>query len=195
MKLLFAVISYQGDAQNGNNQLIRETWGKDIQGADLRFFIGRRSTTFSQADDEELADFQRSRNCQHAWWESYKDCCQDFWQVQVRSMLAWSISRGYDFTYLCSTDTFVVPQLLMKTGFCLRAGFGEGKKCLGRRFGTAARGRVSKHLQRPRIRACADEFGGPFASEELVLSHPDLDHLFNRFDVVGFQAATLRSLT
>src|SRR6266704_1388317 len=30
MKVLFAVISYQGDADNGNNQLIRETWGKDV---------------------------------------------------------------------------------------------------------------------------------------------------------------------
>ena len=75
----------------------------------------------------------------------------------------------------------------MKTGFCLRAGSGGGKKCLGCRSGPAARGRVSKHLQRPRIRACADEFGGTFASEELDLSHPGSDHLFNRPDIIGFQ--------
>lgn len=118
MKLLFAVISYQGDADNGNNQLIRETWGKDIAGADLRFFIGRRSKSFwSEKADEEFVDFQRSRNCHHAWWESYVNCCQDFWQVQVRSMLDWALIRDYDFIYLCSTDTFVVPKLLMKTGF------------------------------------------------------------------------------
>ncbi len=118
MKILFAVISYQGDAQNGNNQLIRETWGKDIVGADLRFFIGRRGPNFAPQADEVLVDFQKSRTCQHAWWESYKECgCQDFWQVQVRSMLAWSIQQGYDFTYLCSTDTFIVPRLLLKTEF------------------------------------------------------------------------------
>jgi hypothetical protein len=117
MKVLFAVISYQGDVQNGNNQLIRETWGKDITDANLQFFIGRRSLSFAPQSDEVLVDFQKHRTCQHAWWESYKNCCQDFWQVQVRSILEWSLIREYDFTYLCSTDTFVVPRGLMKTGF------------------------------------------------------------------------------
>jgi hypothetical protein len=70
------------------------------------------------------------------------------------------------------------------------AGFREGEEYLGRRLGPAARRRVSKYLQRPRIRACADEFGRAFASQELVLSHPGPDHLFNRFDVVGFQRAS-----
>jgi hypothetical protein len=117
MKILFAVISYQGDADNSNNQLIRETWGKDIVGADLQFFIGRRSSTFVPQTDERLVDFQKSRSCQHAWWESHKNCCVDFWQVQVRSILEWSLIRDYDFTYLCSTDTFIIPRKLMKTGF------------------------------------------------------------------------------
>lgn len=119
MKVLFAVISYYGDADNGNNQLIRETWGKDVSSpdAELRFFIGRRDASFVSKSDEIPVDFQRSRECKHEWWESYKGCCQDFWQVQVRSMLQWTISRDYDFIYLCSTDTFVVPRRLMKTGF------------------------------------------------------------------------------
>jgi hypothetical protein len=119
MRVLIAIISYQGDADNGNNQLIRETWGKDVPavGAELRFFIGRRNTTFVPQPDEVLVDFQQSRKCAHGWWESYVNCCQDFWQVQVRSILEWSITQEYDFTYLCSTDTFVVPRKLMATGF------------------------------------------------------------------------------
>jgi len=113
-------MSYEGDATNGNNQLIRETWGKDVLtvGADLRFFIGRRSPTFIPQSDEVLVDFLKYRtSCQHAWWESYVNCCQDFWQVQARSILSWSLTQGYDFTYLCSTDTFLVPRRLMATGF------------------------------------------------------------------------------
>jgi hypothetical protein len=116
MKTLFAVISYQGDVDNGNNQLIRETWGKDVKD-DLWFFIGRRNSRFVPQADEALVDFQFSRKCQHAWWESYKDCCQDFWQVQARDILRWSLEQNYDFTYLCSTDTFLIPHKLMMTGF------------------------------------------------------------------------------
>lgn len=117
MKVIFAVISYQGDAQNGNHDLIRETWGKDVIGADLKFFIGRRGAHFVPQPDEVLVDFQRTRSCKHEWWESYKDCCQDFWQVQVRSMLGWALLYEYDFIYLCSTDTFVVPRKLLAMGF------------------------------------------------------------------------------
>lgn len=117
MKTLFAVISYQGDAQNGNNQLIRETWGKDVVGADLRFFIGRRSVVFVPQPDEVLVDFQKSRTCQHAWWESYEGCCVDFWQHQARDILRWSIEQNYDHTFLCSTDTYLIPRKLMQTGF------------------------------------------------------------------------------
>ncbi len=44
MRLLMAVMSYDGDAVNGNHQKIRDTWGKDVPaiGADLRFFIDTR---------------------------------------------------------------------------------------------------------------------------------------------------------
>ena len=117
MKTLIAVISYQGDSENGNHDLIRQTWGKDIIGADLKFFIGRRSPVFQPQPDEVLVDFQKNRTCQHAWWESYKDCCVDFWQYEMRDILRWSIEHEYDFTFLCSTDTYLIPKKLMATGF------------------------------------------------------------------------------
>jgi len=119
MKLLIAIQSYQGDAVNGNHDLIRKTWGQDFpKDVDVLFMVGRRGLNFIPQQDEILTDFQKSRTCQHAWWESYKNChCQDFWQVQTRDILRWSIAQGYDFTYLCSTDTFVIPRKLMATGF------------------------------------------------------------------------------
>jgi len=116
MKLLFAVISYQGDAQNGNNQLIRETWGKDVEG-DLRFFIGRRGLAFVPQIDEVLVDWQKGRPCGHEWWDPKENCCIDFWQYEVREVLKWSVEQGYDFVYLCQTDTFLIPKRLMASGF------------------------------------------------------------------------------
>lgn len=117
MKTLFAVISYQGDAKNGNHDLIRETWGKDVVGADLRFFIGRRSSSFVPQNDEVLVDFQRGRSCGHEWWDPKENCCIDFWQYEMREILKWSVEQGYDFTYLCQTDTFLIPAKLMASGF------------------------------------------------------------------------------
>lgn len=117
MKLLFAVISYQGDAQNGNHDLIRQTWGKDIIGADLRFFIGRRSLAFVPQIDEVLVDWQKGRPCGHEWWDPKENCCIDFWQYEVREVLKWSVEQGYDFVYLCQTDTFLIPKRLMASGF------------------------------------------------------------------------------
>ena len=57
-------------------------------------------------------------------------------------------------------------------------------------FGLATRGRFPKHLQWPWIRGRTDEFARAFASEELVLLHPDRDRSFDRVDVVGFQGAS-----
>ena len=117
MRTLIAIQSYAGDAANGNHDLIRETWGKDFGAADVKFFIGRRGSEFISKADEVLVDFQRTRTCRHEWWESYKDCCQDFWQVQARDILRWSIKNGYDYTFLCSTDTYLIPKKLMSSGF------------------------------------------------------------------------------
>jgi hypothetical protein len=119
MRVLIAVCSYQGDAENGNHDRIRETWGKDCApvGADLRFFIGRREPGFAPQSDEVLADFQKSRNCQHAWWEAYEGCCICFWQQEARGILRCSIEQNYDYTFLCSTDTYLIPDKLMAMNF------------------------------------------------------------------------------
>jgi hypothetical protein len=119
MRTLIAVISYQGDSENGNHDRIRETWGKDVNaaGADLFFFVGRRSREFYLSNDEVPVIWQESRACNHAWWSSVEDCCEDFWQVLTKNILRWSLDSGYDFTYLCENDTFIVPRKLMASGF------------------------------------------------------------------------------
>ncbi len=121
MRTLIAIISFQGDAENGNHDKIRQTWGKDVAsaGADLRFFLGRRDNLYAPKTDETLIPWQAdgSRLCAHPYWTAIEGCCVEYWQVLYRGMLDWSIRNAYDYTFLGENDTFLVPRKLMKTGF------------------------------------------------------------------------------
>jgi hypothetical protein len=119
MRVLVAIISYAGDALNGNHDAIRQTWGKDCQaaGVDLRFFVGRRGPYFVPQNDEVLIDWQKTRTCEHPWFSSVENCCEDFWQPLVKNSLRWSFSQNYDFTFQCECDTFLIPRLLMEADF------------------------------------------------------------------------------
>jgi hypothetical protein len=119
VRTLIGVISYEGDAWNGNHDAIRQTWGPKVAeaGMDLRFFIGRRNPKYAAQPDEVLIDWQKSRPCAHPWWSSEKGCCEDFWQVLTKNMLRWSLEQGYDFTFQCENDTFLVPALLAATDY------------------------------------------------------------------------------
>lgn len=83
----------------GCHETIRQTWGRDIQGADLRFFIGRGEP--SRADEVVV------------------DAPDDYDSLpwKTREMLRWSVNAGYEFTFLCDTDTFIIPKDLMTCGF------------------------------------------------------------------------------
>jgi len=121
MKVLIAIISFQGDAENGNQDKIRQTWGKDVAsaGADLRFFLGRRDKFYQPKEDETLISWQEdgTRKCPHPYWTAVEGCCVEYWQVLYRGILDWSIRNGYDYTFLAENDTFLIPRKLMKIGF------------------------------------------------------------------------------
>jgi hypothetical protein len=119
MKVLVGVISFEGESTNGNHQAIRDTWGKDLPaaGADLRFFIGRRHPNFVPKPDEVAISWQETRPCSHPYYQTVENCCEDFWQVLTKNILFWSLHHGYDFTFLCENDTFIVPHRLMSCGF------------------------------------------------------------------------------
>lgn len=123
MKVLLAVLSFQGDAENGNHDKIRQTWGKDVAaaGADLRFFIGRRDRAYhlKAKPDETCVNWQNdgTRRCEHPYWTAVENCCVEYWQVLYRSILEWSVANGYDYVFLAENDTFLIPRKLMKIGF------------------------------------------------------------------------------
>jgi len=113
MKVLVAVYSHTGDSVNGNHQKIRETWGGHLAPWDLRFMIGHRDAPgWKAVSDEVLLPERANRACGADWllWNLY-------YQELTIEMLRWSLEQGYDFTFLCCNDTFVVPSKLKTTDF------------------------------------------------------------------------------
>jgi hypothetical protein len=119
MSLLFAVKSCQADRMRGDHQVIRDTWGRDIKDGDLRFFVGGRIP-----DGEQRAD------------EVGLNCADDYHSLpyKTREILRWSVTQGYDRTFLCDTDTYVIPSKLMKTDFQKFDYFGVNGRELGVTF-------------------------------------------------------------
>jgi len=101
MRVLFAVNSWDVAARGGFHQVIRETWGKDVAPADLRFFIPR-VPNYQLQSDEVFLDVSKD----------YEHICRE-----VQEMLHWSVRAGYDYTMLLSTDSFLIPQKVLACGF------------------------------------------------------------------------------
>jgi hypothetical protein len=111
VKVLVAVYSHSGDSVNGNHEKIRSTWGKHIPFWDLRFMIGHRGAEGWQAAYDEIL-IPADRACADDWllWNLY-------YQEMTIEMLRWSLNQGYDYTFLCCNDTFIVPSKLKATDF------------------------------------------------------------------------------
>jgi hypothetical protein len=96
MKILIAIPSCH--ALRHWHEVVRSTWGKDIRGADLRFFLG----SLPQAEDEvELNVGDSLYALTHKTVEMYR----------------WSQVQGYDFVFKCDLDTFVRPLRLLESDF------------------------------------------------------------------------------
>lgn len=100
MRLLIGIKSCARDMENGFNQLVRDTWGGGVRGADLLFFSG--STPVKPRPDEVVLD-----------------CPDDYMSLPRKTLaiLGWTTERDYDFAFLCDTDTYVIPERLLSSGF------------------------------------------------------------------------------
>lgn len=102
MRALVAVASCVRDCQNGYNDAIRETWGKDCApaGLELRFFAG--GGVGRTAQDEVGLDCP----------DGYLDL-----PWKTKAILQWALREGFDFIFKVDTDTFAVPDRLARSGF------------------------------------------------------------------------------
>ena len=101
MRILFAINSFDVAAKKGWHQVIRETWGKDVSPADLRFFIPRVKD-YQLQPDEVFLDVSAE----------YEKIC-----IEVIEMLKWGVQQGYDYIMMASTDSFVLPKKVLACGF------------------------------------------------------------------------------
>lgn len=101
-KLLIGVKSCQRDKDLGFHDLIRATWGKDAKalGVDVRFFVGASMNKY-ESDEVHLK------------------CADDYNSLafKTREICRWAGGKVLDYIFLADTDTFLIPKLMLKSGF------------------------------------------------------------------------------
>ena len=103
LKILVATKSCQRDLKAGCHTAIRETWGALLPpDAELRFFVGGEKAPENLAADEV---FTPSDDTYWVLWP------------KVKAIARYSVEHGYDFTFCCDTDTYVVPSKWRASGF------------------------------------------------------------------------------
>lgn len=103
MKTLIAVSSCERDAQNGNNQAMRNTWIREmarVEGFDYKIFYGA-------GDRALLAD------------EVRLDVGDDYKSLpyKTRESLRWALDHGYSYVFRAFTDTCINPHRLRTSGY------------------------------------------------------------------------------
>lgn len=78
---------------------MRATWGAEVEGADVRYFLGR-------------GDIDRSD-------EIILDCDDGYHHLSAKTQLIrrWALEQGYDYLWKIDDDTYVRPERLLGNGF------------------------------------------------------------------------------
>lgn len=106
-KLLIAVKSCIKDLDAGFHQVIRETWQQDAKqlGIDVRFFVG-------QGLEERRALRYQPDEIGVAVADDY-----DNLPFKTQQICLWATGKMYPYIFLCDTDTFLVPRLMLESGY------------------------------------------------------------------------------
>lgn len=102
MKFLLAIKSCKADWDRWYHSVIRNTYAQDIVNADLRFFMGGDIDPSMIHNDEVLLEVP----------DDYNSLSQ-----KTKAIMQWALDRGYDFVFLCDTDTYLIPSKLATCGF------------------------------------------------------------------------------
>ena len=103
MKTLIAVKSCNQHWMAEYHDPIKATWAKDIPpGVDLRFFTGNSASWLLY--DPAIVHLNVP--------DDYMSL-----PLKTKAILEWSLKNGYDFSFLCDTDTFIIPRRLFSSGY------------------------------------------------------------------------------
>lgn len=97
-RILIAVVSCHQYRPRAQAQ--RETWRQDVQGADVRVFLGRGGP--AQSEDEVILDVD----------DGYQGL-----PAKTQAICRWAYEQGYDFVFKCDDDVYVRPERLFASGF------------------------------------------------------------------------------
>lgn len=106
MRLLIAVKSCESHRVAGYHDVIMNTWGRDVPlNADLRFFTGS-TEKFTPSGPE-------------SGWDVCLGAPDDYMSLprKTKAIIGWSLWNQYDYTFLCDTDTFIIPSRLVRTDY------------------------------------------------------------------------------
>ncbi len=136
MKILIAVTSCATDVMKGNNQAIRDTWGKNLPtNVDLRFFVGVIGTPgpLSTEHPDWQKDYQKYILKQKPWMAAApppldRPLLPDeialnvpdgypYLTYKLRAELRWMVEYEYDFVFKTDVDTCVHIPRLLASGF------------------------------------------------------------------------------
>lgn len=95
MRRLIAVVTCH--RYRGRAQAIRETWARDVSGADVRFFFGVNATEEPWPDEVRLDvpdDYDHLRH-------------------KVQAVFGWAVAQGYDWVFKTDDDVLVLPERLL----------------------------------------------------------------------------------
>ena len=99
-KVLIAIKSCGRDQYNGYNRACRATWLQDLRGANYCFVLGQGATRL-HPDELILPCGDGYRDLPH----------------KTQQLLKWACLHDYDYIFSCDTDTFVMPDRLLSSGF------------------------------------------------------------------------------
>lgn len=107
MKIIIGLKSCWKDKLRGCHDAIRETWGKDFayQSADARvlFFMGCNFHSIQEPDHDEVV--------------VQADDSYDGLPAKTKAIANWLCEQDTDHAFLCDTDTFLVPKILLSLNF------------------------------------------------------------------------------
>jgi len=98
-KILIAVTTCH--AFRDRADAVRETWGAEVEGADIRYFLGSAPNAAPRPDEIIL-------DCQDGY---------HFLSQKTQLIRRWALDHGYDYLWKVDDDTYVRPERLLGNGF------------------------------------------------------------------------------
>jgi hypothetical protein len=99
------------------------------------------------------------------------DAPDDYHSLTLKTIeiVRWAQSHGFDYVFLCDTDTYVIPKLLLESGFENYDYMGRFSKDIGATWVQTAKDRNGNHYVFPRCHSWASGGVGYFLSRKAMV--------------------------